>query len=91
MESSALFSGLRSSSSRFVVGMLFTWREKTYDVMQSALTVLSLLLWYLWHAAKWNTFWSENLKGRDHSEDLGVGGKIILEWILEKQDEKVWI
>jgi hypothetical protein len=23
-------------------------------------------------------FWSENLKGRDHSEDLGVDGKIIL-------------
>jgi hypothetical protein len=24
----------------------------------------------------------ENLKGRDHSEDLGVDGRIILEWIL---------
>jgi hypothetical protein len=24
----------------------------------------------------------ENLKGREHSEDLGVDGKIILEWIL---------
>jgi hypothetical protein len=24
------------------------------------------------------------LKGRDHSEDLGVGGRILLEWILEK-------
>jgi len=24
-------------------------------------------------------FWSENLKGRDHSEDLAVDGKIILE------------
>jgi len=24
----------------------------------------------------------ENLKGRDHSEDLDVGGKIILEWNL---------
>jgi hypothetical protein len=29
-------------------------------------------------------FWSENLKGRDHSEDLGVDGRIILEWILWK-------
>jgi hypothetical protein len=28
-------------------------------------------------------FWLENLKGRDHSEDLGVDGKI-LEWILGK-------
>jgi hypothetical protein len=26
--------------------------------------------------------WSENLKGRDNSEDLDVDGKIILEWIL---------
>jgi hypothetical protein len=25
-------------------------------------------------------FWSENLKGRDNFEDLGVDGKIILEW-----------
>jgi hypothetical protein len=29
-------------------------------------------------------FWSDNLKGRDHLEDLGVDGRIILEWILEK-------
>jgi len=27
-------------------------------------------------------FWLENLKGRDHSDDLGVNGGIILEWIL---------
>jgi hypothetical protein len=27
----------------------------------------------------------ENLKGRGHLEDLGVDGKIIYEWILEKQ------
>jgi hypothetical protein len=26
----------------------------------------------------------ENLKRRDHLEDLGVDRKIILEWILEK-------
>jgi hypothetical protein len=28
--------------------------------------------------------WSENLNGRDHSEDLGIDGKIVLEWILVK-------
>jgi len=29
-------------------------------------------------------FWLESLKGRDHSEDLGIDGKITLEWILQK-------
>jgi hypothetical protein len=29
-------------------------------------------------------FWFENLKGRDHLEDLGVHGRIILDWILGK-------
>jgi hypothetical protein len=27
---------------------------------------------------------------QNHSEDLGVGGKIILEWILEKYGGKMW-
>jgi hypothetical protein len=29
------------------------------------------------------TFWSENLKERDHAENRGVDGKIILECVLE--------
>jgi hypothetical protein len=29
-------------------------------------------------------FWLENLKARDHLEDLGIDGNIILEWILGK-------
>jgi hypothetical protein len=32
----------------------------------------------------------ENLKGRDHSEDLSVDGKTIQELILRKQGGKVW-
>jgi hypothetical protein len=35
-------------------------------------------------------FWSEIVEGRDHSEDLGVGERIILEWILGKYDGKLW-
>jgi hypothetical protein len=29
-------------------------------------------------------FWLENVEGGDHSEDLGVDGKILLEWILHR-------
>jgi hypothetical protein len=35
-------------------------------------------------------FWFENLKGRDHSEDLGVDGRI-LEWILGKWSGCIWL
>jgi hypothetical protein len=35
-------------------------------------------------------FWSEDLKGRDYAKNLGVGGKIILGWILEKYGGQVW-
>jgi len=35
-------------------------------------------------------FWSENLKGRNHLENLDVDGKIILKRILGKVCEKVW-
>jgi hypothetical protein len=29
-------------------------------------------------------FWLENLNGRDNLEELGINGKIIFEWILDK-------
>jgi hypothetical protein len=35
-------------------------------------------------------FWLEELKGRDHLEDLGMDGSIILEWILGTKSEKLW-
>jgi len=31
-----------------------------------------------------------NLKGRDHSQDVGVDGSIVLEFILGKYGGKVW-
>jgi hypothetical protein len=36
-------------------------------------------------------FWLENLKGRNHSEDLGVDGRIILKWISNKMESVDWI
>jgi hypothetical protein len=30
-------------------------------------------------------YWSENLKGREHMEGVGIDRRIILNWILEKQ------
>jgi hypothetical protein len=35
-------------------------------------------------------FWLENPKRRDHSGDLGVGGKIILELISGRYGRKLW-
>jgi hypothetical protein len=35
-------------------------------------------------------FWWESQKERDHYEDQGVGGWIILKRILERQDGVVW-
>jgi hypothetical protein len=32
----------------------------------------------------------KTLKGREHSEDLGIGGRIILEWVLGKYGWRVW-
>jgi len=35
-------------------------------------------------------FWSQNLKRRDHSEDLGLDRRTVLEWILGKCYGKMW-
>jgi hypothetical protein len=35
-------------------------------------------------------FWWENLKERDHTEDLDTTGRIICQYILKKQNGKVW-
>jgi len=34
--------------------------------------------------------WSEILKGRGHLGDLGVDGKIILIWLLNKYGVRMW-
>jgi hypothetical protein len=32
-----------------------------------------------------------HLKTRDHQKDLGTYGSIILNWILKKQERRVWV
>jgi len=51
--------------------------------MQSFITCMPHQLLLRWSSPeRWEVhtkFWSENLKGRNHSQDLGTDGKIILE------------
>jgi hypothetical protein len=36
-------------------------------------------------------FWLENMRGRDHLEDLDIDERIILKWFLRKQGWRAWI
>lgn len=36
-------------------------------------------------------FWLEGLKGRDRLEDLDMGGRLVLQWILGILSLMVWI
>jgi hypothetical protein len=57
--------------------------------MHSAADIIRMIRWAE-HVARfgetinYTKFLSENLKGRNHLEDVGVTGKTILKWILKK-------
>jgi hypothetical protein len=42
-----------------------------------------------WKSGMYTGFWRSQKK-RDRFEDIDIGGKIILKWILERQDGAVW-
>ena len=46
-------------------------------------------MWHVWGTGEVRTgFWWEDLRERDHLEDLGVDGRIILKRIFKKWDEE---
>jgi hypothetical protein len=47
-------------------------------------------MWHTWGVERCMTFWLENPKGKDHTEDLSVDVRIMSEWILEKEGGNVW-
>jgi hypothetical protein len=49
-------------------------------------------VWHAWERReRGRRFWWESLKGRDHSEDQGIGGRMGLECILGRLVGGVWI
>jgi len=56
------------------------WRRLHNEEFHNLYTSLNVI-----KVIKW-----ENLKERDHAEDLGINGKIVLECILGKYGGKVW-
>jgi hypothetical protein len=44
-------------------------------------------MWHIWETGKVHTgFWMGDLREKDHLEDLGIDGRVILKWLFKKWD-----
>jgi hypothetical protein len=45
-------------------------------------------MWHVWGTGDVRMgFWSGDLRERDHLEDIGIDGRIILKWTFKKWDD----
>jgi hypothetical protein len=67
-----------------------------YPSTNTIRVIKSTRIGWAWHVERMEemrnlyNFLFESLKGRVHSEDLDVVGKVVLEWISGKQGGEVW-
>ena len=48
-------------------------------------------MWHEWGTHELRTgFWWGDVMERDHLEDVGVDGRIILKWLFKKLDGETW-
>jgi len=48
-------------------------------------------MWQVWEPDEVHTgFWWGDPRERNHLEDLGVGGRVILKWIFKRWDWEAW-
>ena len=48
-------------------------------------------MWYKWSGEVVYRFWWGNLREREHFEDLGINGRVILKLIIRKSDGRVCV
>jgi hypothetical protein len=65
-------------------------KQKLHRKLKHILRVMHCLVLYGFQIGTHIGFWWESQKERDHYEDLDLGGRIKLRWILERSDGVLW-